>query len=470
MRIDREYHHFKGEHLTRSEWVERFVVDELVATNVSDADRESSQAWELMHSSTCKAFMHVLAEKRGVDVELARVAGALHDYYVVKTGKYKNHARLGATLVREVLANQGGFSESEIEFVCEMVGNHSDKHIHSDSPHVELVKDADVFDCSLYYGTEFYYLTRKPLPVCHEYFRRVLRVRQELAMPLPAAYQCLSQEDNGSLEEMGDPAAVARGMWTPTTAMLALWSLSSSPEAKNWPLIVVRNQAGMLRWYGPTNSRETTRNDGLLGWDAIRKLRQSSAKRLEDGMAPAQDGKVRELLNGFRGILVPAWGGFGVTGCVREQAAVALRDFECDPKADAKLESMVAQRAAARLERGEHAADAVPLSGWELDPAQEAAVDQLARIHALANVRGDIVRRSNRLLVSASERLGRDLLFRFPSDAFDCEESPQVQGHEDAWLAVAWPRFERFEFLVGDEAEDRFAALTEYFGNAEAAG
>src|SRR5713226_7857539 len=109
MRIDREYHHFKGSHLTRAERIERLVISELLQSPLKDEERDSSRAWELMHSSTCKAFMHVLAEKRNVPVELARVAGALHDFYVIKTGKYKDHAHLGVPLVTSILNSERTF-------------------------------------------------------------------------------------------------------------------------------------------------------------------------------------------------------------------------------------------------------------------------------------------------------------------------------------------------------------------------
>ncbi len=470
MRIDREYHHFKGEHLTRCEWVERFVVDALVQTSVSDADRESSQAWELMHSSTCKAFMHVLAEKRGVDVELSRVAGALHDYYVIKTGKYRNHAQLGVPLVREVLGQNGGFSGLEVDFVCEMVANHSDKHVYSELPHVELVKDADVFDCSLYYGTEFYYLTRKPLPVCHEYFARVLRVREELGMPLPSAYRCLSRAENGPLCDMGEPVRAGGDERTPTAAVLALWALASSPEAQDWPVILVRNDGSATRWYGAQRFVAGRATGPVPSWEVIADVKQSTARRLSEGMAHARDANVRDLLCSCQGALIPTWNGYGASASARRRAAEVLCDFDCDPKGDAKLANDIARRVSAKLEGGtDEKLGCTPL-GWDLDRVQMDAIDELARLHALATIRGDVVHASHRMLSSTTGPAGRDLVFQLPSRVFGCEEVPGVNNVEDSWLAVAWPRFERFEFVVGNEADDRFAALADYFKDERAGG
>jgi len=465
MRIDREYHHFKGEHLTRAEWVERFVVDQLVHTNIPDDIRESSQAWELMHSSTCKAFMHVLAEKRGVDVELARVAGALHDYYVIKTGKYSNHAQLGAPLVREILVSHGRFSDAEIRLVSDMVANHSDKHIYSNSPHVELVKDADVFDCSLYHGTEFYYLTRKPLPVCHEYFVRVLKVREELGMPLPTAYQCLSRQESGGLEDMGTPVPMG-GEGAPSTAMLALWALATSDEGRDWPLIVVRSHHGLVQWYGPKRAGAPIRDQGVPPWSRIQEIRQSVFECIETGVVAAQNGNVRELFERCCKAFLPTWSGQRAVSTARAKAAVVLRDFGCDPRGDERLAAIIDRRIVDTLERPDNLVyEAAP--GWALEPAHVAAVDELARIQALAALRGDLAHRAHTLLEAASGRMGRDLLFQFPSDAFACESSPRVEAPSDAWLVVAWPRFSRFEFLIGAEADDRFAALVEYFKDGE---
>lgn len=462
MRIDREYHHFKGEHLSRSEWVERFVIDQLVHSDIADDERESSRAWELMHSSTCKAFMHVLAEKRNLDVELARVAGALHDYYVIKTGKYKNHARFGAPLVGEILASHGGFSDLEIGVICETVENHSDKQVYSNCAHVELIKDVDVFDCSLYHGTEFYYLTRKPLPVCHEYFTRILKVRGELGMPLPDSYRCLSREDNGFLEDMGAVILSEYANHSPTPLILSLWALASAPEARNWPLLMVHYRNGTSRWFAPKNFLLTpTRADNLPDWNSIRRIRATSRERASR-LKSAGSTQVRDLLHRCRDILGPAWVGLRFDAHVRESAAVLLKDFECDPLADEKIEHLLRGRVHKMLDAEQPEHNQFP-PGWELDPKQMAAVDELSRLRVLAELRGELVQHTERALSAASERVGCDLVWQFPSEALDCEKSPSARGPGGEWLAVIWPRFERLEFTVGAEAEDRFNTLTEYF-------
>lgn len=45
----------------------------------------------------------VLAKKRGLDPELAAMAGMLHDMHAYKTGSYDDHAHLGADLARKIL-------------------------------------------------------------------------------------------------------------------------------------------------------------------------------------------------------------------------------------------------------------------------------------------------------------------------------------------------------------------------------
>ena len=178
------YHHFKGSGLNRAEQIQRFIVDRIINSKVVDEERENSVAWELKHSSSSLQVGRLLALKRGLDLELVEVICALHDIYAIDTGFYKNHAAEGALIARAVLKENGNFFEAEIELICEAIHHHSDKHIYSDKPYVELIKDADILDCSLYEGTAAYYQEFKPAEICREYFLRAQSVSQELDIPL----------------------------------------------------------------------------------------------------------------------------------------------------------------------------------------------------------------------------------------------------------------------------------------------
>jgi len=174
------YRHFLGKGLNRSEKIQKWVVDLLLTTKIGNDKRESSVAWELKHSSGVIQLARLLAEKRGLDPEIAEIIAALHDIHVIMNGDYEGHARKGAEIARKKLKESGEFSEKEINVICNAIVNHSDKHICSKDQYSELAKDADTLDCFLYGETIYDY---KPEEMRKEYFRRIIRIRRELGLP-----------------------------------------------------------------------------------------------------------------------------------------------------------------------------------------------------------------------------------------------------------------------------------------------
>lgn len=55
--------------------------------------------------------------------------------------------------------------------------------VYADDPYVELIKDVDVFDRSLYKGAEGFYRIHKPDEIFKEYVNRIKKVREELDLP-----------------------------------------------------------------------------------------------------------------------------------------------------------------------------------------------------------------------------------------------------------------------------------------------
>ncbi len=178
----KDFHHYKGNELTPSERVERKVVELLLKSNLPDDERESSIVWELKHSSSCCQIGRILAQKRGLNITISEVASLIHDIYVIVEGKYKDHARLSAPIAKNILEEVGGFSPEDIKTITEAVAHHSEKEIYSDNPYIELVKDVDVFDCSLYKGAEGFYKIHKPEPIFNEYVKRIKNVRREFGL------------------------------------------------------------------------------------------------------------------------------------------------------------------------------------------------------------------------------------------------------------------------------------------------
>ena len=179
----KDYHHFKGNDLTRSEKIQRLVTQMIIDSDVPDDRRENSKVWELKHHAGCVQIGRILAKKRGLYTELAEIICVLHDIYPIVEGKYKDHAKKGAELAKKILQKCGDFSEEEITTIAEAIRSHSEKDIYTDKPYVELAKDADVFECSLYQGAEGFYRLHKPKAIFTQYVKRIRSARKELGLP-----------------------------------------------------------------------------------------------------------------------------------------------------------------------------------------------------------------------------------------------------------------------------------------------
>lgn len=85
----------------------------------------------------------LLAKKRHLDVQLAVIAGMLHDISTYRDGTYEDHHTKSALLASEILLKSGLFAPHEIESVSNAISNHGRKN-HTDGASDELLKDADV--------------------------------------------------------------------------------------------------------------------------------------------------------------------------------------------------------------------------------------------------------------------------------------------------------------------------------------
>ena len=90
----------------------------------------------------------LIAQKRGLDTELAGMAGMLHDLYAYESGSYDDHAHKGAEYAREVLEELGITSEEETNIICSAIWHHDSKD-QVDAAMDEVLKDADVIHHSL---------------------------------------------------------------------------------------------------------------------------------------------------------------------------------------------------------------------------------------------------------------------------------------------------------------------------------
>ena len=123
----------------------REIVDEILL-NMSNADERRCAYLHLYGVSQACAL---LALKRKENVELAIIAGMLHDLYSYANMPSYDHAHKGAELARDILDSLQIFSEEEKEFICTAIYNHSDKTM-THAPLDEILKDADVMQHVLY--------------------------------------------------------------------------------------------------------------------------------------------------------------------------------------------------------------------------------------------------------------------------------------------------------------------------------
>lgn len=114
-----------------------------------DIERDYPLNWERIHMVSCAKIGQILALKRGLDLELAAIACAVHDYGRILSGKQKNHAEEGYKPLQLFLLESGYFNPDEIKLISEAAKNHSSKK-EVGSPLEEIVKDADVLDCYQY--------------------------------------------------------------------------------------------------------------------------------------------------------------------------------------------------------------------------------------------------------------------------------------------------------------------------------
>jgi len=125
--------------------VVRQVVDDIVR---QQPDREESRCG-FVHLYGVSALCVQLALRRGLDPQMAALAGMLHDIWTYKTADSADHARLSALEAGRILRDTGCFAVGEIAVVCDAIEHHSAKD-RIDGEMAELLKDADVFQHYLY--------------------------------------------------------------------------------------------------------------------------------------------------------------------------------------------------------------------------------------------------------------------------------------------------------------------------------
>ncbi len=129
--------------MSRLKELRKYINAELY--KMDDVDERTAA---IVHLNGVALAATMLAKKRGLDPELAAMAGMLHDLHAYKTASYDDHAHKGAELAREILTELELTTPEETDAICSAIYHHDDK-LAEDAPFDELLKDADVISHTL---------------------------------------------------------------------------------------------------------------------------------------------------------------------------------------------------------------------------------------------------------------------------------------------------------------------------------
>lgn len=144
------------------------IVDEILMKEINLEERNCG----LAHLYGVSTICGILALKRGLDVELCKIAGMLHDIWSYKAGYCKDHGRLGSGEAMKILTDINSFSTEEMDIICSAIYSHSSKET-LEGPYEELLKDADALQ---------HYLHNTSLEVKDNERYRLLATLEELGI------------------------------------------------------------------------------------------------------------------------------------------------------------------------------------------------------------------------------------------------------------------------------------------------
>ena len=115
----------------------------MVLKELKEMDDRKKRDAAVIHLSGVALAASMIAEKRGLNNELACMAGLMHDLAAYLSGSYDDHAHKGAKIAERLLSELGETTEEENRIICSMIYHHNDKDT-VDSEMDEVLKDADV--------------------------------------------------------------------------------------------------------------------------------------------------------------------------------------------------------------------------------------------------------------------------------------------------------------------------------------
>ena len=118
---------------------------------LKDCPSHKASVWH--HFCGVAVLCAFLGLKRGLDADICKCAGLLHDlwlflHFPLEYEMHRKHGYIGSELAQKILAQNGGYSEQQIEIICKMIYNHNDKDT-VDDVYSETLKDADALEHDL---------------------------------------------------------------------------------------------------------------------------------------------------------------------------------------------------------------------------------------------------------------------------------------------------------------------------------
>ncbi len=117
----------------------------LVLKELKAVDDRKKRDSAVIHLNGVALAASMIAEKRGLNNELACMAALMHDLAAYLSGSYDDHAHKGAKIAERLLKELDETTEEENRIICSMIYHHNDKDA-VDSEMDEVLKDADVID------------------------------------------------------------------------------------------------------------------------------------------------------------------------------------------------------------------------------------------------------------------------------------------------------------------------------------
>lgn len=115
------------------------IIVDSILLNISNKELRKEAIIHLYGVSQLATF---IAIKRGLDFELASIAGLLHDLYRYQYPDGFNHAKSGAIVARKLLEREAILDGHEVDLICQAIAYHSQKDV-THTPFDEVLKDAD---------------------------------------------------------------------------------------------------------------------------------------------------------------------------------------------------------------------------------------------------------------------------------------------------------------------------------------